>query len=701
MEQSIPRRKRRSTRACILCQQRKVRCDLIQGGPPCTNCRLDQVLCELGPSKRRRTKHVLPGSEGTNDAAVAATRHPLQSPQEQSTANHVTIEELLHTTPLQAQLAHPAEQPSVRPQGSVAQPQAASEVFEQHGDVLPDVTVEFPASPSESQSLDSVGLLDNEAAVHSVNVRPLPASLRKVDIDFLSHKGALTLPTPAFRDVCLSRYIEFVHTVLPVLDLGEFLRSLLKSPSVTSQGASLLLLTAVIFAAIPFVEVEQVRAAGYPSKLAARAALQEKAEASLFCLLFDLRAEDDKVVLIQSALLLSTPRGNVQDYKDSWYWIGTAIAIAQSLGLHLDLAGQQGHSTERKLKRRLWWCCYVREHIVAMGLGKPCRISQFWVPMIGIADFDLSAISLSAPYAHVLPADLHNPTKLITLATLLVEKARLCVCIHRIVSTVYGGSSSHGHGEWVGAPNSERPGGSKDIEDCTRDLDLWMAMLPNEAASKLSSHQDQDRSLIISKATLQTIYYTAIIAVHRPQAFGQKASGTVSRQQTWSHARLIVRWAAHQISSAFAHVRELGLLDYLDATAVANIIAAVVVHLQDCSVSDDSIRRQALYDLRHCMVYLRHLQHTYSSAGHALKVLQPAARSAEMAVNGLDSDENTMDNLQPAPAQASNVGYRDFTEHVSEPSSLITASQNRESHAINPFTDLYTQALGNESRHVL
>ncbi|EXJ74869.1 uncharacterized protein A1O5_01565 [Cladophialophora psammophila CBS 110553] len=643
-----------------------------------------------------RTKQVLPGSEGTNDAAVTATRHPLQPLQEQNTANHVTIEELLHTTPLQAQSTQPAEQPSVRPQSSVAQPQAASEVFEQHGDGLPDVTVEFPASPSESQSLDSVGLLGNEAAAQSVNVRRLPASLRKIDIDFLSHKGALTLPTPAFRDVCLSRYIEFVHTVLPVLDLGEFLRSLLKSPSETSQGASLLLLTAVIFAAIPFVEVELVRAAGYPSKLAARAALQEKAE-----LLFDLRAEDDKIVLIQSALLLSTPRGNVQDYKDSWYWIGTAIAIAQSLGLHLDLAGQQGHSNERKLKRRLWWCCYVREHIVAMGLGKPCRISQFRVPMIGIADCDLSAISLSAPYAHVLPADLHNPTKLITLATLLVEKARLCVCIHRIVSTVYGGSSSHGHGEWIGAPNSDRPGGSKDIEDCTRDLDLWMAMLPNEAASKLSSHQDQDRSLIISKVTLQTIYYTAIIAVHRPQAFGQKASGTVSKTQTWSHARLIVRWAAHQISGAFAYVREQGLLDYLDATAVANIIAAVVVHLQDCSVSDDSIRRQALHDLRHCMVYLRHLQHTYSSAGHALKVLQPAARSAEMAVNGLDSGENMMDNLQPSPAQTTNVGYRDFIEHVSEPSSLIAASQNRESHATNPFTDLYTQALGNEWPHVL
>lgn len=400
-------------------------------------------------------------------------------------------------------------------------------------------------------------------------------------------------------------------------------------------------------------------------------------------------------MLIQSALLISTPRGNVQDFKDSWYWNGVAIALAQSLGLHLDLAGQQGDSPERKLKRRLWWCCYVREHVVAMGLGKPCRISQSRVPMIGVADCDLPAISPSNPYAHLLPAGFQSATKLMHLATLLVEKARLCVCIHRIVSTVYGGSTSHSAGEWIGAPDSQSPESFRDTDDCTRDLNLWMSMLPHAAASKLSSSQDQDRSLVISKVTLQTIYYTTVIAVHRPQAFGREISGTVSREHSLTHARPIVRWAAHEISRAFAKIRDQGLLDYLDATAVANLIAAVVVHLQDCSASDHRIRRHALHDLRLCMACLRHLQHTYASAGHALKHLQPAARSAEKGVGELDSCENDGDSVQPSLAHTGNVSYRDFTEHVSEPSSYRDASQSREVRATNPFADLYSQALGN------
>ncbi|KAL2414090.1 Cutinase transcription factor 1 beta [Exophiala dermatitidis] len=690
-------KKRRSAKACLSCRQRKVRCDFTLCGPPCTNCRLDKVACELGPNKRRRTEQIVPGNETTDEAAALVAEHPLQPSQVSRSPNYVSVEELQHATPGDpVRFSLPPEQPSARPQGAVDQPQAASEVFAQHVDLLPAVTVEFPASPSEPPSSDSAAPFSNDAPAQPLNLKPLSAALGKVDIDFLSHKGALTLPSAAFRNVCLSRYIEFVHTVLPVLDLDEFMRSLVGPPGGTGQGASLLLLTAVTFAAICFVEIEHVRAAGYSSKLAARAALQEKAE-----LLFDLRAEDDKTVLIQSALLISTPRGNVRDFKDSWYWNGVAITLAQSLGLHYDLPGEQGSSRELKLKRRLWWCCYMREHVVAMGLGKPCRISQPQVPMIGVADCDLPLISSSAPYAHLLPRDFHSSTKLMLLSTLLVEKARLCVCIHRIVSTVYGGSSSHSSGEWIGAPDSQSPKSFRDTDQCTRDLDLWMSMLPHEVASKVLRSQDQDRSLVISKVTLQTIYYTAIIAVHRPQAFGPENSGTVSRDHFLSRARSIVRWAAHEISRAFANIRDQGLLDYLDATAVANLIAAIVVHLQDCSVSDNRIRRRALHDLRHCIACLRHLQHTYASAGHALKHLQPAARSAELAVSELDSCENVDNSLQPNLAQTSNVSYRDFTEHVSELSSSRGASQSREVRASNPFADLYTQALGNEWPAVL
>ena len=46
--------KRRASKACHCCRARKVRCDVVESGTPCTNCRLDQVECLVSHSKRRK-----------------------------------------------------------------------------------------------------------------------------------------------------------------------------------------------------------------------------------------------------------------------------------------------------------------------------------------------------------------------------------------------------------------------------------------------------------------------------------------------------------------------------------------------------------------------------------------------------------------------------------------------------------------------
>lgn len=46
--------KKRAGRACTLCRSRKVRCDVVRNGPPCTNCHLDSLDCIIPRSKRHR-----------------------------------------------------------------------------------------------------------------------------------------------------------------------------------------------------------------------------------------------------------------------------------------------------------------------------------------------------------------------------------------------------------------------------------------------------------------------------------------------------------------------------------------------------------------------------------------------------------------------------------------------------------------------
>lgn len=46
--------KRRASKACQCCRARKVRCNVVEHGPPCTNCRLDEVECVVSESKRKK-----------------------------------------------------------------------------------------------------------------------------------------------------------------------------------------------------------------------------------------------------------------------------------------------------------------------------------------------------------------------------------------------------------------------------------------------------------------------------------------------------------------------------------------------------------------------------------------------------------------------------------------------------------------------
>lgn len=50
--------KRRASKACHCCRSRKVRCDVVESGIPCTNCRLDEVECIVTEGKRRRKSYV-------------------------------------------------------------------------------------------------------------------------------------------------------------------------------------------------------------------------------------------------------------------------------------------------------------------------------------------------------------------------------------------------------------------------------------------------------------------------------------------------------------------------------------------------------------------------------------------------------------------------------------------------------------------
>ena len=67
-----------------------------------------------------------------------------------------------------------------------------------------------------------------------------------------------------------------------------------------------------------------------------------------------------------------------QDHTGAWYWIGIAITLSQTLGLHRSPEAknrnQRFSDTQQPLIRMIWWSCVVRDSWLSLAKGRPLRI---------------------------------------------------------------------------------------------------------------------------------------------------------------------------------------------------------------------------------------------------------------------------------------------------------------------------------------
>jgi hypothetical protein len=186
------------------------------------------------------------------------------------------------------------------------------------------------------------------------------ADLEAEDLEYLRRKGCFDLPEES--DSLLAAYFHYVHPLFPVLDGPLFLQ-------VHADGGletmNLLLLWSVFSISASYVPAY--------SDAGTKGSFVRRAKA-----LFDLSRETDKIVLIQSALLLSFWFDDVEDVKQSWYWTGIAFSIAQALGLHIPLSSdaQEPQSKDRGQWNTVWQCCILRDAWLSYSMGRPLRLDD-------------------------------------------------------------------------------------------------------------------------------------------------------------------------------------------------------------------------------------------------------------------------------------------------------------------------------------
>jgi hypothetical protein len=459
-------------------------------------------------------------------------------------------------------------------------------------------------------------------------IRGLPARLQKEDIDYLAMKGALTVPDVTLRNELLKAYIHYVHTYMPLLDLEDFLQTIVQNDGI--RRMSLLLFQAVMFAGTAFIDLKHLQAAGYPSRKSARKAFFQRAR-----LLYDFDYEVDRISLVQSLLLMTYWYETPDDQKDTWHWMGVSLSLAHTIGLHRDPANSRMDVRRQRMWKRIWWSTYTRDRLIALGMRRPMRVKDddCDVPMLTLNDFEFHPFSREivsmVGNSEILQSVAHQRE----LASMFIEKAKLCLCVSHVLSAQYS-VLSHKFGGTMETTMMLVPKKSAaetfEVRRCDQELEDWLAHLPSEiqyapaAPAKLSEAQEVLHS---HRALLKMVYLTTSSALHRPQVLPAVPFPSMDTELQ-DMSRNKVRFAAIEITNIAQDLHSLDLTRYFPTTGVTVLLPAVIIHLLDIKSSDQNVRMTSLQRFYQCMRILQRLREIYASADFATSFLEAAIRKA-------------------------------------------------------------------------
>ncbi|CAL5868388.1 uncharacterized protein PFLUO_LOCUS2613 [Penicillium psychrofluorescens] len=142
-------------------------------------------------------------------------------------------------------------------------------------------------------------------------------------VSYLEMRGAFSLPPQDVSNELIREFFESFHLAYPVFDRQAFCAQY-------RQGSvSLLAMQAIFFLSFTSCSDGLLQKAGYQDRLTARRTCYLRAKA-----LYDMDYEKDKVQLAAVLFLLGFWWEGPEDQKDTWHWLGSAIGLAQTLGMH-------------------------------------------------------------------------------------------------------------------------------------------------------------------------------------------------------------------------------------------------------------------------------------------------------------------------------------------------------------------------------
>ncbi|POS71398.1 cutinase transcription factor 1 beta [Diaporthe helianthi] len=657
--------KRRAPRACASCRARKVRCDVVENFP-CGNCRWDNVECIIQESRRRRRKDLptaassVGGSVGAMPGAEALHLHSGGA----NGAGPITIASADLRRPSNVSAASMPGLESVGGMFGSVDAQAplmckfCACFFQRPGLGNPS---QLPWNPVQLFSNRSFGEPNAALGLLPPWVKPLPDRIGQDEVAYLQHKGALSIPEPALQNALLQAYVEYVHPYMPLLELFDFLNVIHAGHGQDGQ-ISLLLYQAVLFAGSAFVKRSVLAKAGYPVRKVARKMFFQRAR-----LLYDFDYDSNRLVLVQALLLMTYWYETPDDQKDTWHWMGVAISLAHTIGLHRNPDNNTMPPRRQRLWKRIWWSCFMRDRLIALGMRRPTRIKDedFDVPMLHEGDFEIDVLPKGND---LLPPDctvIRNTDMQRQLAEMCVQKAKLCVLISHMLKAQYSVlirdrlESERTNTTMMLLPNKSLDNLGA-VEQVDRELAAWATALPPSCQYRTLvpyDIQDGRSTIAVQRNLLHMVYQTTTSALHRPLFLPTSPLQPPQASRAVQEAsRDKVKNAATQITRMAAEMYYYRLAKFLPTTGVTVVLPAMIIHLVEYKHPDFERRKEAQRGFHQCMQVMVKLREIYAAADFAAGFLESALKKA--AIHDPDRMRGASEVASTAPTASTVVDMR-------------------------------------------
>ncbi|KAJ6022138.1 hypothetical protein N7540_007642 [Penicillium herquei] len=425
------------------------------------------------------------------------------------------------------------------------------------------------------------------------------STLQPHEVEYIQKEGGFSpLPT----DVCdelIRCYFHHVHFFLPVIEASAFIQEYMNNGS---QKINQLLFWSMLLAATNFVDANVLQRAGFASRKAMKKAMYKRAKCDYILTrvkaFYDVDRSADKLVLIQSVLLMSFWYTDAQDHTGASHWIGIAITLAQGIGIHRNPNSQvrgnsQIASEERqRLARRLWWTCVVRDRWVSLAKGRPMRIhdEDCDAPFPWPDDVSRELQLLSAETRErFIPPDVHY------LAGMWVQLVKTSSVLGRILRAHYR----------LKAPPPR-----------TQEVDELVAELLECQPSPPTAMYDVSDIARVHEYHLQIFYQASVTVLYRPYVLNAPASFPEQSTPSWQKsAQNRAREAASATNSTLEKIIELDVVKSIKPMFITSLIPAMQIHLFDCKSDSQLQAHLAKNRLNLCLLFLDNLRDTYWSAG--------------------------------------------------------------------------------------